>query len=223
MPQFLWSAQQAVEKYLKTLLLLNRIKVPRLTHDLAELLELTKELPSEPFCFDLRPQSRQFIEHLIENAVNRYLERPYFVDGYMLVDLDLTVWDVRRYCQVLNGFGKALPPAEAESVLVALEELARSSISAPHKFRLEDGFIEEVLAKPSHPARAGLVWNNAMYSVRKRSRIKAKDLMSAVNPYLYHYPDMLDELIKYSPLPRELVKAYREHRAAIHADPSFWG
>ena len=220
MPQFLWAAQQAVEKYLKGVLLYNRVKVPKLTHDLNVLLALTRQLPAEPFSLDLRPQSREFIEHLAEYGANRYLEKPYFVDGYVHVELDVTVWDLRRYCQVLNVFGKALPPAEAQLILDSLEDLSKSSIRSPHEFRLHGGLLEEILSKPNHPARAGLVWNNAMYSSRKRSKIRARDLMYATNTHLYNYPEMLDELLKFSPLPGELIKAYRAHFAAIQADPS---
>lgn len=46
-PQFLWSGLQAIEKYLKAILLYNRIPQPKgkdlLRHDLARALELTKQ------------------------------------------------------------------------------------------------------------------------------------------------------------------------------------
>lgn len=44
--------------------------------------------------------------------------------------------------------------------------------------------------------------------------------MMAGNPLLYLYPEMLDELLKYVSLPGKLEQAYREHLAAIKADPS---
>lgn len=37
---------------------------------------------------------------------------------------------------------------------------------------------------------------------------------------LYLYPEMLDELLKYVSLPSKLEQAYREHLAAIKADPN---
>ena len=39
MPQFLWQSLEAIEKYLKCILVLNRIRAPR-SHDLTELLEM---------------------------------------------------------------------------------------------------------------------------------------------------------------------------------------
>jgi hypothetical protein len=44
--------------------------------------------------------------------------------------------------------------------------------------------------------------------------------MMGGNPLLYPYPEMIDELRKFVPLPRDLAKAYRDHLAAITADPS---
>src|SRR5207249_2979149 len=91
MPQFLWASQQAVEKYLKAILLYNRIPVHKLTHDLSVLLQLTEKLPPTPFTIDLSVRSRKFIDHLSIYGQNRYIERPYHVNGHILVDLDLTI------------------------------------------------------------------------------------------------------------------------------------
>jgi len=38
-PQFLWSSLQAIEKYLKCVLVLNRIRAPR-SHNLADILQV---------------------------------------------------------------------------------------------------------------------------------------------------------------------------------------
>ena len=43
-PQFLWSAQQAIEKYLKCILLLNRIQAKNVRHDINEALKLLEKL-----------------------------------------------------------------------------------------------------------------------------------------------------------------------------------
>jgi HEPN domain-containing protein len=60
-PQFLWSSQQAIEKYLKAILLYNRIKANNVKHDLDLALSLTQSLP-----FDIKfsERSRKFIDHL---------------------------------------------------------------------------------------------------------------------------------------------------------------
>lgn len=220
MPQFLWSSQQAFEKYLKAILLYNRIPVPRLTHDVTALLKLTEKLPRVPFSIDLSTRSRKFIDHVAACGANRYIDVPYYVHGHVLVDLDLAVWELRRYCQVLNVFGKVLLPKEQTLLDKALADLALSSVEPRYKFRVHGGFLEEVLAKAKHPSRAALLWQNPVYGIRKRAKIRARDHMAAGHPLLYLYPEMLDQLLKYIALPGDLVKAYREHLAVIEADPS---
>lgn len=220
MPQFLWASQQAIEKYLKAILLYNRVKVPKLTHDLTILLRLTEKLPPTPFAIALGARSRKFIDHLATYGINRYMEKPYYVAGHVLVDLDLAVWELRRYCQVLNVFGKKLPPQEVKLLEQAFADLAISSAQPRYKFRVQGGFLEEVLKKPTHPARAALLWHNAAYGSRKRATVRVRDHMVAGNPLLYLYPEMLDELLKFVPLPGDLVKGYREHLAEVQADPS---
>ena len=69
-PQFLWSSQQAIEKYLKYILLINRIPA-KVGHDIASAMELTDQLP---FKIDIRPRSRNFISHLAIYGEYRYLD-----------------------------------------------------------------------------------------------------------------------------------------------------
>jgi HEPN domain-containing protein len=56
MPQFPWSSQQAIEKYLKAILLYNRITAKKLGHDLTTALTRTRTLPKTPFSIDLSAQ-----------------------------------------------------------------------------------------------------------------------------------------------------------------------
>src|SRR5688500_5683839 len=60
-PQFLWSSQQALEKYLKGILLYNRIKATRVGHDLNKALALIEQASFE---VELSARSRKFIDHI---------------------------------------------------------------------------------------------------------------------------------------------------------------
>lgn len=102
-PQFLWSSHQALEKYLKAILLYNRIEATRVRHDILGALALTRHLP---FKIELSNRSKRFLDHVADLGEHRYLDVPYYVHGHVMVDLDLCVWELRRYCQVLNVFGK---------------------------------------------------------------------------------------------------------------------
>jgi HEPN domain-containing protein len=213
-PQFLWASHQSVEKYLKAILLYNRIKARNVGHDLGKAMFLTKKLP---FTIELSPRSEAFIDLLATYGQFRYLEVPYHVDGHVLVDLDLTVWEIRRYCQVLDVFGKALPEKEELLLAEAKGKLASSNKESRYKFRLQGGLLEKILANREHPSRAALLWNNPCYGVRKRRTFRARNLLHAQNPTLYLYPEILDDLLEYVFLPPKLVDAYREHLAEIQA------
>ena len=209
-PQFLWASHQAIEKYLKAILLYNRVKASKVGHDLALALSLAETLP---FKIELSSRSRKFIAHLAEVGEFRYIDIPFHVYGHILIDLDLTVWEVRRYCQVLNVFGKVLPLEEQKLLDAAWSDLAGSKTEPRHKFRLQNGLLEKIMAEKKHPSRSALLWHNPCFGIRKRTTIRAKSHLSGQNALLYLYPEMLDELVKYVFIPKKLIARYRQHLA----------
>ncbi|HEX2831359.1 MAG TPA: HEPN domain-containing protein [Burkholderiales bacterium] len=213
-PQFLWSAHQAIEKYLKAILLYNRIKATQVGHDLLCALSLTNALA---FKIELSPRSREFIDHLARCGEFRYIDVPFYVRGHVLVDVDLAVWELRRYCQVLNVFGKILPPKERVLLADAWSRVGRSSTEPRYKFRLHGGLLEQILNDRAHPSRSALLWNNPCYGIRKRATVRVKNHLNAQNSHLYLYPAMLDELLKYVFIPRKVADGYRTHLAKMQA------
>jgi len=205
-PQFLWSAHQALEKYLKAILLYNRVEAVRVRHDINRALVLAKQLP---LGIQLSKRSNDFFGHVADLGEHRYLDVPYYVNGHVMVDLDLCVWELRRYCQVLDVFGKSLPPAEDALLRKAKLELQLSEAQPRQKFRLHNGFLEKVLDNRLHPSRPALVWNNPCYGSHVRRVVRARDHMHAQNPLLLHYPDVLSELQKYVLIPEKLAAGYR--------------
>lgn len=214
-PQFLWASHQAIEKYLKAILLYNRIKATRILHDLDAALKLTKKLP---FAIELSDPTRRFLDHLAAVGEYRYIDVPYYVEGHILLDLDLAVWELRRYCQVLQVFGQHLPPEERTLIDNALADIAKSAKEPRHKFRLHGGLLETILANPKHPSRSALLWQNATYGVRSRPFVRVKPHLHAQNSLLYLYPEMLEELLKYVFIPQK--KDYQKHLEHIKANPN---
>lgn len=212
-PQFLWSSQQALEKYLKAILLYNRVKAKKINHDIAEAMRLAKALP---FKVELSKRSERFFNEVATYGEFRYLDVPYHVYGFLLVDLDLAVWELRRYCQVLNVFGKTLPMEEQALLDEANRQLATSRKEPKHKFRIHGGLLESIIAARDHPSRPALLWQNLCFGSRNRSSIRVKSHLSAQNPHLSHYPQMLDELLKYVYMPRKIERAYRDHLATTN-------
>lgn len=210
-PQFLWSSQQALEKYLKAILLYNRVKATTVGHDIKAAMGLAAGLP---FKIVLSDRSRKFIDSIAMYGEYRYLDVPFHVYGYVLVDLDLAIWEVRRYCQVLQVFGKDLPENEQALLDESHQRLAVSDKEPRYKFRLHNGLLESIIAKSEHPSRAALVWQNPCFGARKRSMVRVKEHLNAQNPHLTHYPQMLEELLKYVYMPKKIADAYRAHLAA---------
>jgi HEPN domain-containing protein len=99
-PQFMWSALQAVEKYLKCMLVLNRVKATGLGHDLHK--ALSRVEARLPFKIKLSDKSRDLIRHLDRYGRFRYFESSYHVRDLEMTKLDLAVWELRRYCTILN-------------------------------------------------------------------------------------------------------------------------
>lgn len=216
-PQFLWSAQQAIEKYLKCILLVNRIPSKKVRHDIRAALKLTERLPFE---IELRPRSRRFIDHIATYGEIRYLDFSYFVIGHALVDLDVTVWDLRRYAQVLDVFGKQLPPAEQRMLDEAWVQLQNSGKHPPQSFQLQRGLLEKIIGDKKSLSREALIWQNPCFGARSRASVRARMQMHAQNAPLYLFPEMLNEIEKLVFIPAPLLAGYRHHLAEIQANPS---
>jgi len=122
--QFLWSGLQAIEKYLKCILLLNRIPANKMRHDLAAGLNLIKN--KAPFELRLCETSRELIKHFDTYGRFRYLETPFHVKDVEIIKLDLAVWEIRRYCKVLD-YQINLPDGAIKPMLqLELDAIGRS-------------------------------------------------------------------------------------------------
>lgn len=92
--QALWSSQQALEKYLKAILLLRRIPWKEHRHSLSKpLLHLEAQFPLQ-----LSPETRSLSGSLMtgtQTGTSRILTAS---RALQLMELDRAVWEVRRYC-----------------------------------------------------------------------------------------------------------------------------
>jgi len=206
--QFLWSGLQAIEKYIKAILLYNRIPQPqkkgRLGHDLERGL---KELEKLPFKMNLSEPTHQIIRHLDTYGRFRYLDTPYHVRDTDLLKLDRAVWEMRFYCRVLDhqltGGGQTF-----EMLQHNLDLIGRAIEAGVPSREAERGLIEDVLSKKDHPARSMLVWKNLFFNRHNRNTIKWRSRSRSVNSPLSLRPELLHEVLKYVWLPGEVVRAY---------------
>jgi HEPN domain-containing protein len=193
--QAYWSSQQALEKYLKGILLFRRIPRKKPTHSLKALLDdLEAKLPLR-----LSKDTREFIK-VIENwDVDRYFIYPYGGEGLELVQLDAAVWDVRRYCIPVDP---RLSPKGTPLADLDLKHIERAMDDPPQNFRpLSTGVLERVLDDPKNAARSPLIWKNLYFGRSTRKSIKIKQTWSSSNSPLALHPEIIDEVRQYVYLP----------------------
>lgn len=188
--QFLWSAQQCIEKYLKAILLFNGQSArfvntgskKEYSHDLCLLTEAAKSVSI--FKFELESNHEKFIKYLSTQGPNRYIGTTAYNLGNELKDLDSTVWHIRRYCQYMTDSGlgcKNQIPGMREAVVAAA--LNPSHKLDPQKFTPFNGHLEKILNKPKvNPARMALVWANFFYGARKRTTVTCLTFSSSEIP-----------------------------------------
>lgn len=205
-PQFLWQSLQAIEKYFKCILVLNRIKAPK-SHDIGYLLASFEK--EKKFDLRLSSETRNFFSYLDTYGRFRYYETPYYTVGNELFRLDCAVWELRRYARVIDykfkiGDGKELHLLEHE-----LKMNERAENRSPQEFSINGGHLEMVLAKRDHPSRSALIWHNLYFGNSRRKSVKHRGMSSSGNSPLSLHPEILDEVRKYVFLPKDVVTAYK--------------
>jgi hypothetical protein len=93
--QFLWASQQALEKYLKFILFLERIKVEKLGHELTPAL---KAIEDAGLSLGLTKSTLRFITDIDGVGRFRYMEVSFVVWWHWIISLDRAVWELRRFC-----------------------------------------------------------------------------------------------------------------------------
>lgn len=203
--QFHWQALQALEKYFKAILLYNRIKAPKIGHNLSKALNKTKQLP---FNLELSQPASEFVDHIDTYGRFRYLEASYFVHGPKLVELDRTVWEVRRYCKVLKYEISLNDGSKKQMLPLELQKIKNSKNHPPQQFRILGGTLEKIIDNKDHPARVPLIWQNGFFGKSRRKTVKARVGFQAKNSPLILHPEILDTVKEYVYLPKEVVDAY---------------
>jgi HEPN domain. len=210
--QFITSSQQAIEKYLKAILLFNRRDTKRLEHNLSSAYRAVLEISDIPFTFSAAVP--KFVEYLDDQA-SRYFEFSFHVYGDRLRQLDETVWHLRKWCTFLRG---TVTFDDGRTVEMLPFEIAKRQLplskKQPYKFRDFSGFLEDVLDRKRHrELRPFLVWSNPYFSrVRKPSYRLSRH--SAANTMLSMHPDILPELERYVKFSKELKRRVKEWSGA---------
>jgi HEPN domain-containing protein len=192
---FLWNGLQAIEKYLKGILLFNKIDSRKLRHDIVSALELAKEI--KDINFNVPSDAEDFIKYLNDYGEDRYLVQPYYLRENALHDLDRSVWYIRRYCYYLRGEKIAISGKTINLLEIEVRKIHHPKYEKyPHKFSIFGGYLEDMLRK-NEPATANLIWNNLYFGRRKRHRIRNfPDRIEFKKPTLFVHPEVFPGLEK---------------------------
>lgn len=201
--QFLWSAQQTLEKYFKGILLFNgrSSRYPQgskkeFGHNLVKLREEIDSISS--FTFDIPIECETFIKYLADQGPNRYISTTAYNEGNALRHLDSTVWHIRRYCQFIPDRelgGKTPVPGLKDAFIRAMLNPVHQE--NPQRFILVGGELEKIVKRePSDPARRALVWANLFYGSKRRTIVRYRTFSSSeVPPNERDWPNVNWELI----------------------------
>jgi HEPN domain-containing protein len=198
-PQFFWSAQQTIEKYLKCILLFGRVDGRTVKHSLSEGLRLCRE---NDLIGALPKPIEEFILKLNEIGTDRYFEFAYVIRGSELFHLDRSAWALRQYCDIFSYLYPDPSVRQKIDDRISLRE-------GPEYSPIADGYLEEVFGDRKNPARKALIWRNPFFGKRSRKLVQLRPGVYANNSPLSMYPDQLEELQKYVYLSKQARDLFR--------------
>ena len=178
--QFLYIACNALEKYLKSIILYNGIKYGRLAnsgvHDLSL---LYKKCKTELKNFCLSDESESFIEKIRNYNNTRYPDFPFRAEGDYLLYLDKIVWELRFYAQE-SDVSSRITKEDIENL--------KSRRGKNKGNRISGGYLERVLKNSNNKhvlERKNLVWSNFYFGYRKKQTIKFQRVWWAKNNHMF--------------------------------------
>jgi len=206
---FRWSALHCLEKYVKGILLLNRVDAKNLGHSVLPGIERMKQ--HGKFELDLSADTVRFIKKLEDDgAEDRYYLVSYDIEPFDIARFDRAVWELRRYCQALDY---DIVDINGKTVNLLAHELDRVHwAKAKHKKGtcVVGGILEEIIEKKDHPARAALIWNNLFFGPSRRKAVRMRPDWEAGNSPFFLYPEIIDEVIKYVNIPKDFAEGVRQ-------------
>jgi hypothetical protein len=206
---FRWSALHCLEKYVKGILLLNRINAKDLKHSVLPGIERMKQYGK--FEIDISAGTVKFIKSLEDGgAEDRYYLVSYDVKPFDIARFDRAVWEIRRYCQPLDyetvdGSGKTVNESNRE-----LHRVNLAKQKAEKGTCITAGILERIIETRDHPAREALIWNNLFFGPSRRKTVRLPSDWEAGNSPFFLHPEIIDEVVKYVNIPKDIAAAVRQ-------------
>lgn len=203
--QFFWAALQAIEKYLKAILLYNRKSAKKLGHDITK--AFARVLTINDINFKFPKDIDKYLLHIEEQGKNRYFEYSRYEYGRELLYLDKTVWHLRQYCFYLrtvvpcNGTLVNLFPRNIKKIE---EKIKKGPSKRSFAFW---GMLEDILSDRRSQMREQLIWKNFYFGIYVKKVIRYSSRFSSSNPTHVLHPKIfveLDKIVDFS----SAVRAY---------------
>lgn len=215
---FLWSALHCLEKYVKGILVLNRVKAHS-GHSVLPGIERMKQ--HGKFELDLSAETIQFIKKLEDyGAEYRYYEVSYDTRPFDIIRLDRAIWELRRYCQPLDYDIVDMGGKTINLLKLELERIHRAKANNEKGTCIMGGILEQIIEKKDHPAREALIWNNLFLGPSRRKGVKMHSRWESGNSPFFLHPEIIDEVLKYVFIPKSIadgVRQYAKEKAAEEA------
>ena len=204
-----FAALHCLEKYVKGILLLNRVDAKKLRHCVLPGIERMKL--HGKFELDLSDETVKYLKSLENSgAEDRYYLGSYDIKPFDIVRFDRAIWEIRRYCQPLDFdtvdmIGKTAPPLADE-----LARIHRAKEQHEKGTCITGGTLERIIEQKDRPAREALIWNNLFFGPSRRKAVKILPNWEAGNSPLFLHPEIIDELIKYVNIPKDVAEGVRQ-------------
>jgi HEPN domain-containing protein len=162
--QFFWASLQALEKYLKAILLHNQQSTRGYGHDVVKLRDKVKQITW--LAFSIPERVEKFLARAVEFGDNRYMSTDAYIRPQNLMELDESVWNIRAYCQFVCV---KLRKPKVDLTFHNVQRINdRSSCQDPREYKPFSagggGFLENILNRPTRdPVRQTLIRHNRFY------------------------------------------------------------
>jgi HEPN domain-containing protein len=197
--QFYWFAEQAIEKYIKAILLYNNISAKEINHDILKGIKKIKDEICD-ISFLLPDDVISFLDKLNDFGCNRYLEITYTFNGDEILILDKTVWHIRKYCRYLRERTWFDNDNTLDDYFM-LQINNKVNDKFPNNYNIFDGYLENVINNKRNILRKELIWINFYYGKNKKRKIQYMKVQGSVNSSLAMNPEIYEYLkdkIKFS-------------------------
>jgi len=206
---FRWSALHCLEKYVKGILLLNRVDTRNLKHSVLPGIERMKQ--HGKFELDLSADTANFIKYLEDDgAEDRYYLVSYDIEPFDIVRFDRAVWELRRYCQPLDYDTVDMNGKTVNSLTHEIDRIHRAKEKQEKGTCITGGILEEIIEKKNHPARKSLIWNNLYFGPSRRKAVKMRPDWEAGNSPFFLHPEIIEEVAKYVTISKDFAEGVRQ-------------